>query len=268
MKQLLLAIQFLTIIPLRIRGEVSEKDIAGSLSAFVAVGFLQGILLVMVQYLSEMLFHPDLSIAITVFAPVFINGGFHLDGLADTFDALAVKSTGDNERDRQKRLAIMRAGSTGPIGVVAIVFALAFKYLLLKNLSHSIPFVFYSSILFFPVISKWTMVVSIYHGNPARNNGLGYMMTTGAGFKEFAAATLTLAGLFALLLTYSKNYNMNNYHFFYFLLAAAMYAFGRLAVSVCKNKFGGITGDNLGAINEVSEILFLAMVVIWLRLSI
>jgi adenosylcobinamide-GDP ribazoletransferase len=268
MKKLLLAIQFLTIIPVRVRGAVSEKDIAGSASAFVAVGLFQGILLIAAQYFSEALFHPDLAMAVTVFTLVLINGGFHLDGLADTFDALAVKSQGDFERDRQKRLAVMRDGSTGPIGVIAIIFALAFKYLLLKNLSNSIPFVFYSSLLFLPVVSKWTMTIAIYHGNPARNDGLGYIMTTGAGLKEIVISTITLIGLFAVALTYSKNYSPDKYHIFYLALMATMYILVRAAVSLCKNRFGGITGDNLGAINEASEILFLAAAVIWLRLSI
>lgn len=268
MKRLLVAIQFLTIIPLGIEVNVSEKDIGGCSAAFVAVGILQGILLVAVQYLTGRIFPQDLAIAFTVFALVLINGGFHLDGLADTFDALAMKSEGDIEKDRQKRLALMKDGTTGPIGVIAIVFDLAFKYLLLRNLSNFMPFIFYSSILFLPVISKWTMVLSIHHAIPAKNNGLGHLMIKGTGYKEVVISTLTLLGLFITVLIYSKDYSPDKQYLFYLILVGLMYLVSLLVLRFFNKRFGGITGDNLGAINEISEILFLLWVVIWLRLFI
>ena len=66
------------------------------------VGLLQGILLVLTDYVSGIFFHQDLVIAIVLLMLVLSNGGFHLDGLADTFDAIAVKSSGDFEKDKEK----------------------------------------------------------------------------------------------------------------------------------------------------------------------
>ncbi|MFH1014430.1 MAG: adenosylcobinamide-GDP ribazoletransferase, partial [Nitrospirota bacterium] len=93
-KQMLIAFQFLTVIPVKSRMTVSEDDIAKSSSAFVLVGLVQGILLIVTDYLAGTVFHQDLIPALILLALVLSNGGFHLDGLADTFDAIAVKSSG------------------------------------------------------------------------------------------------------------------------------------------------------------------------------
>ena len=65
------------------------------------------------------------------------NGGFHLDGLADTFDALSVKSSGDHAADRERRLRVMKDSTTGAIGVIAIVMTMLLKFLFLNNLFSS-----------------------------------------------------------------------------------------------------------------------------------
>ena len=101
-KQMLIAFQFLTLIPVKSRMTVNEDDIAKSASVFVIVGFIQGILLITADYVSGIFFHQDLVIAIVLLMLVLSNGGFHLDGLADTFDAIAVKSSGDFKKDKEK----------------------------------------------------------------------------------------------------------------------------------------------------------------------
>jgi len=52
-KQMLIAFQFLTLIPVKSRMTVNEDDIAKSASVFVIVGFIQGILLITADYVSQ-----------------------------------------------------------------------------------------------------------------------------------------------------------------------------------------------------------------------
>ena len=265
---LLLAFQFLTIIPVKKTLAGDEDDIAKSASVFVVVGFLQGILLIAADYVSGIFFHQDLVIAIVLLILVLSNGGFHLDGLADTFDAIAVKSSGDFKKDKEKRLSVMKDGSTGPAGVTAIVFILLLKYLALKNLSHFLPFTYYSSLLLMPVFSKWAMVVSMLHGRAAREDGLGKIFMNKTGFKEAAISTLLLILILILIQTLSSRYALGNQHVFYAILFGVLYSFCRISVYFFNKKFGGLTGDTLGAISELTEIAFLFMVIIWSRLSI
>jgi len=267
-KNLLLAFQFLTIFPVKKKLAADENDIARSASVFVIVGLIQGILLISANYVSGIFFHQDLVIAIVLLVLVLSNGGFHLDGLADTFDAVAVKSSGNLEKDREKRLSVMRDSSTGAIGTTAIVFALALKYLSLKNVSYLMPFTYYSSLLFMPVISKWAMVISMFHGKSARKDGLGQIFIDRTGTREVSFATLSIILIFIAIVIFFGGFSLNYQFIFYAVLFAAMYVLSNLCVIFFNKKFGGLTGDTLGAISELTEITFLFMVIIWSRLFI
>lgn len=268
MKKILLAFQFLTIVPVKPGTTINETDMVKSTSAFVIVGLIQGILLIVTELISGMFFHPDLTTGMILLALVLTNGGFHLDGLADTFDAIAVKSGGNIEKDRTKRLSAMKDSGIGPTGAIAIVFTLAIKYLALQNLSHSTYFVYYSSLVLMPMLSKWAIVISMFHGKPAKQDGIGKIFLSKIKFKEVAISTITLIVFFALLQLTLSEYISTNYYIFYAVLLIIIYFLCRIWINFFNKKFGGLTGDTLGAINEVTEVLFLLMVIAWLRLFI
>ncbi len=264
----MLAFQFLTIMPLRVKGDVSEREIAQSAAFFPIVGAIQGILLVVGYTLSINFFPTELTTGILLLLLVLSNGGFHLDGLSDTFDAIAAKSEDNMEIDRQKRLAIMKDSTIGPIGVIAIVLTLLLKFLALNTLSHLSLFTLHFSLFLMPILSKWAMVISIFHGRPAREDGLGRIFINKIGFKEVAISTLIFFLLLILSLIFFSNYTSNNQYAFYVVLLVTIYFLCRAEVNFFNKKLGGLTGDTLGAISEVTEITFLLMVIAWSQLSI
>lgn len=266
MKRFLLAFQFLTIIPISKTATFSEDDLGRSSSCFVIIGFFQGMLLIASDYILGRVFHPDLVTGLILLVLVLSNGGLHLDGLADTFDAMAAKSEGNKEADRQKRLSIMKDSNVGSFGVIAIVFALALKYLSLKSLSNLLPFTYYTSLLLMPMLSKWAMVISMFQGKPARQEGLGRIFIDKTGFKEVAISTMTLLLIMALILLSPSRYMSLNQHLFYLLLLILLYFFCKIMVLLFNRRFGGLNGDTLGAISEITEIIFLLMVLVWLQL--
>ena len=268
MKRFLIALQFLTIIPVRKGINVSEVEIAKSSSVFVLVGIIQGILLIATDYIAGRVFHPDLVTGIILLVYVLSTGGFHLDGLADTFDAIAAKAEGSPDADQQKRLSILKDTATGPMGVTAILFSLGLKYLLLTNLTHFLTFTYYSSLFFLPVISKWTMLISMFHGKQARENGLGNLFINKIGVKEVALSTTILCLLLILPKFLFSYYIPDNQYIFYALLLVTMYLLCRVWILFFHKKFGGLTGDMLGAVSEITEVIFLLMVVLWSRFSI
>jgi adenosylcobinamide-GDP ribazoletransferase len=255
MKMLLIALQFLTILPVRVRGDVSERDMARSAAAFPAVGALQGAVLVGAAIVFGKVFPASLSLALVLLVLVITNGGFHLDGLADTFDALAARG------GRERKLSAMKDSSTGAIGVTAIVFSLAIKYLALLGIAEAGRFPFYFSLLLMPMLSKWVMLAGMFHGKPAREDGLGRVFIEGVGAREFAAGA-TAAGLFAALPVVLLSAHARWYPF-----AAAsliiIYAGARAWFWFLKRGLGGLTGDTLGAAGELSENFFLLMVLAW-----
>lgn len=267
-KRFLLALQFLTIIPVKVKGDINDADMAKSASFFVIVGLFQGIMLIIADLGFGVFFHHDLVIGLLLLLLIISNGGFHIDGLSDTFDAIAVKSSGSRDEDIKKRLSAMKDSTSGPAGVTAIVCALGLKYLSLQNLSHSQYFAYYSSLLLMPLVSKWTMSLSMYYGTPARQDGLGKMFIDNIGLKEVAVSTSTLLCIIALLPIFFSSYISHLYYVFYSVLLIILYFFARVSVMFFNKKIGGITGDILGATSEAAEIIFLLMVIIWQRLSI
>jgi adenosylcobinamide-GDP ribazoletransferase len=266
MKRLLLALQFLTIIPVGVAGKPSEKEIAESSMLFPVAGALQGLLLLIAALLLARIFPLDIVSGFLIVIAVISNGGFHLDGLADTFDALAVKSSGDALADREKRLAAMKDSLTGPIGVLAIVLVILLKFILIRNLlSFPVPLTAFLILYLMPVFSKWTMVPAMYHGVPARNTGLGKIFIDGTTMR-----CLVVSSVLMLILSVGPfgthvwlHYGLRGISFF--AMMPAGYLFSLACARYCNKVFGGLTGDTLGALCELSEILYLTGAYIWLQ---
>ncbi|OPY75903.1 MAG: Cobalamin synthase [Syntrophorhabdus sp. PtaU1.Bin153] len=266
-----LALQFLTVIPVKITGRVSPQDVSGSSIFFPVVGAFQGLLLSVCSFLLLSRFSADAAGVILVLFYALSNGGFHLDGLSDTFDALSVKSTGNHETDREKRLKAMKDSTTGSIGVVSLCLALLLKYVLVREILIYSSYFNTSLILFLmPVLPKWTMVAAMCRAAGARKEGLGMiflentkaghvvlttLVTLALGFGAFSVASLTGPG--TLLSGLSL--------FTPFLLSgmAILALFARFLTRIFEKAFGGLTGDNFGAIHEISEIIFLAITCLW-----
>ena len=172
MRSILLAIQFLTILPVRLKGEISESDIARCAAFFPLVGAVQGLMLFTAAVMLSMIFPADVVSGFVIALAIIINGGFHLDGLADTFDALAVKSSGDPVRDGAKRLSVMKDSVTGAIGVVAIVTVILLKFILIKNvLSFPVPLTAFLVFSFMPVFQSGSWCRPCITGHPPGMTG-------------------------------------------------------------------------------------------------
>lgn len=256
MKRLVLAFQFLTIIPLGNTEEVSEEDMGKATAFFPVVGAIEGILYVSLAYLFLKVFPSDLTNGLLLFAMVIINGGLHLDGLSDTVDAVASRG------DREKKLAVMKDSTVGPAGVIAIVLVLLLKYLLLNAVAfYSSREAYYSALYLLPVLSRWTMVPAIYHCSSVRDSGLGRMFIVHTDTKELLLSTgLVLAGCILLM---PVNPDLRILSFVFMFMMPVLYIFSRTAVVFFGNHFGGMTGDSFGSVYEISIILFLMSWVIW-----
>lgn len=262
MKNLLLAIQFLTIIPVGRSQRCADTDFPKIVPYFPVVGFLQGICLLAMDLILGRFFHPDLCIALVLLTYVLINGGFHLDALADTFDALSVRG------DKERKLSVMKEGSVGAVGVVAIVFALSLKYLAIKSISNLLPLVYYSSLLFMPVLSKWSMVLALYYGSPARKDGLGSLLIGKVSSRSLIFSALSLSCLLGGLFVAPKIYIPEGLFIFFMVIIVVIYILVRFLIVFYKGHFGGLTGDTVGSVAEIMEVIFLIMVILWSRLYI
>lgn len=247
-KIFLFALQFLTIIPIKLSSKIEDTAIGRSTIFFPLVGAIQGTILIGTNILFSKLLPTDVVSGVILVILILTNGGFHLDGFADTIDGIAGGNT------KEKQLEIMRDSQIGAIGVVAIAAILLLKFLALNNL----PLDTKNYILFLtPVIGRWAIVPMAYWANYAREgNGLGKAFTKHTGIKEFLIATI-----FVLLFS-------SIFWSWQILPCLIILLFSTYLISAFfKKRLGGVTGDIFGFQSEVTEVLFLLLVLINFKLS-
>lgn len=246
MKKFLLALQLLTIIPVKIKGSAGERELGRSTAFFPLVGAVQGIILVGANLLFSKFLPHDIASALTLIVLILTNGGFHLDGFADTIDGLAGGST------KEERLNIMKDSRIGAIGVVAIVLLLLLKFLCINALaSHLAPPSSYALFLL-PIIGRWSMVPMAYWGDYARpDGGLGKAFAEYTGLKELLLATGLMLIFSVMLLSWHG-----------LVYAGVLFIAAYFMTLFFKKKLGGVTGDVLGFQSEVSEVIFLILAIL------
>jgi adenosylcobinamide-GDP ribazoletransferase len=237
LKSLLAAFRFLTIVPLRVKIEESDELFASSMTFFPVVGLSIGGFLFLVYRISSILFSPLLVNALVLLGWVFITGALHLDGFMDTIDGLAGGKT------KEERLKIMKDSSSGAKGVVGLVGLMGLKFLLLLEIDSPLKT---GTLLLTPVVGRWSMVTAAYLAPYARVEGLGkaFIAHKGEGTIFWTSLTATFLGLFIF-----------KFPFLYIIgvCLGAVY----LSTLYFKSRIGGITGDTLGALNEIIELTVL-----------
>jgi len=261
MKKILLAFQFLTIIPVQDMGEVSEEEMGRTTAVFPVVGIIEGGIFLILSVIFLKILSPEITSLLLITIMVLMNGALHIDGLADTFDAIASRG------DREKRLSIMKDSALGVAGTVAIVLDLLLRYVLLNALlSHPISKSYYAVIFLLPVMARWTMVPVALYGKSAREEGLGRLFAEYTKLREMLIATGVL--ILSLILVFIVTLEFSLFGFYCMAVFPVLYGFGLLAVWFFNKTFGGLTGDSFGAVYEISILLVLLMSVIWLQDSI
>lgn len=255
-KGFIAAFCLLTIIPLFKKEELKEEDLLISPSLFPIVGLIEGTLCALFTYLISLFLPKDPSILFSMLLLVLINGGFHLDGLSDTFDGISIKPLPDKEIEREKRLSIMGKGVQGPSGSTAILFDLFFRFVLLREIWDSDHFFLVLSLL--PVPSKFAIILSMFLGKPAKKEGIGALFI--GKIKKVQLLFSFIFFLIPILFSFRSFENFTLF-FLFFLLILLFSVF--LLNRYFESKFGGLTGDMLGAINEIVEVIFLFWILSW-----
>ncbi len=237
MKNFLLALQFLTIIPVKIKG-FQERKTAEAIIYFPVVGLLLGLGLAGTNKILCILgFQQWVTNIILVILLAILTGGLHLDGLADTCDALF------SRKNKTEMLEIMRDSRIGTMGVLSLISVVLLKIAFLSSLPG---YLIGPSIVSACVLSRWSMPFSMFLFPYARQEGKAKFFIQGINIKIFMLSTLialscviliwNLKGLLLILIT-----------------AAAAYAIGNFT----NKKIGGITGDTIGAASEIMEVAIL-----------
>ncbi len=235
--ELSLAIGFLTILPVIDNRRASEDAVAASFEWFPLVGFVLGLALSGEDVILSYAFGQVTRSVLVVLSLTVISGAVHLDGLADTADALGAG------RDRDRALEILRDSRIGTFGGVAIFFDLILKILALSTLGGQAR---YFALILAPGLARYAMVMV--------GRRIDYLRSGGAGSTLLADARGWPRRKFVFILPVI------------FVLAAKFQGAKALAIAIAvviamrwfyRRWLGGVTGDLIGACGELVEIAVL-----------
>jgi adenosylcobinamide-GDP ribazoletransferase len=243
MSGLVLAIRYLTVVPVPWRGPEEGDRLGRAAAWFPVVGAGLGVLLAAIDRLTTHVFPGLLGALLTVTVWKLATGGLHLDGLADCLDGLM-------GRDREHRLAIMRDSRIGTFGAVGLILFLMLEIVAVAEL----PGPWRGRVLVaVPAIARAAPPVLARLFGAARPDGQGAAFAAGVGLGGAALAVvvalvvaigaLETVGLLAVAVPLA-------------LAAGAGWWFAR--------RLGGITGDVLGAAVETAELTAMLTVLAWL----
>lgn len=235
MKTLGLALSFLTTIPFPSIGLVSDEEMSRTAAFFPLVGLIVGGINTTVYLLGLRFWSPAVAAWLWLIANALITGGLHLDGWMDTFDALG------SRKGRSEMLAIMRDSRIGAVGGMAAVLLFGFKWSLLAE-SSVVP----SLVFLAPIVGRSAVLIATQTFSYIREKGLGH---------SFTGPLHPALWLFALTVVVTPLHLLTGV--MGLLAAAAASALALLWARVLSHKFGGLTGDSYGALNEATEVMFL-----------
>lgn len=229
---LLIALQFLTRLPVSLPGMPTPEQVGRSLLWYPAVGLLLGLLLwgahLLLGQTSALL-----QAAVILALWVAQSGGLHLDGLADTADAW-VGGFGDRERT----LTIMKDPRSGPIAVVVLVLLLLLKFAALFTLLQAGQGIY---LILLPWLGRSLLPLLLATTPYVRAGGLGQALADHLPRWQLPwvlgvhVAGMLLFGWQGLL-----------------ALAAGLLLFAWLRRALLQ-RLGGTTGDTAGALVELAE---------------
>ena len=206
---------------------------------YPCVGILLGAFMVMTDMLLARWLSTEVVAALLILLLVAMTRGLHQDGLADTLDGLA------GGRMPTDRLTIMRDPRIGAIGATGLFVSLILRYSALVSLPEPLKF---PALLCMPAIGRWAMVVGAYGASYARaEGGLAAPFLAHLSARHVLGATVVVVSLMVWSLGFAAALIV--------LLIGGILS--RLVTMCCRYYFAGITGDTLGATNEVIEISFL-----------
>lgn len=229
-----MALSFLTRVPVpvRVRG---VEDLAASIHWFPVAGAVIGAVVAGAYWLALVGLGPAASAAVAVVLGMMLTGAFHEDGLADTFDALG--GGGSAERSRE----ILKDSRLGTYGTAALVSSIVVRVGLVAGLDGRV------ALLALPAahaVSRAAAVGVMGLSGPAGGEGLGASYLRHVTRTRVRLGVLVGAGVGIALLGPIAGVGA--------CVAAGMATLGVRRWAV--RKIGGVTGDVLGAVQQVAEI--------------
>jgi len=240
------AIMFYTRIPCPSWVDHSEEFLNRSTRYFPLVGWIVGGISALVFLAMTQIWSPQIAIAGSMLASIWLTGAFHEDGLADVCDGFGGGWT------KEKILEIMKDSRLGTYGGVGLFFGLAMKWLALYELLHFLnTYQMLLAIVAGHSLSRWASATIIFSESYARADATSKIKPIA---QKMTVSELGIASVFGLLplatlILFAP--------FWYALVILVIVWIVRWWLVRHFNKhLEGYTGDCLGATQQITEIVF------------
>ena len=240
LRPFLIAVQFLTSVPVRLPEVPGPADQARALLCYPLVGMAMGLTLALIGLALDAALPPMPAAALLLAVWVAASGALHLDGVADTADGWL-----GGGGDRARTLRIMRDPRTGAAGAVALVVLLLAKFSALVSLLVADA---WAVLIVAPLLGRAAMPALLVTTPYLNARGLGAVMARHASRRE---ALLVSAGA-AVLALLAVGVTMG--------ALAALLTVGVSSVAALAWRqrlmrwLGGTSGDTAGALLELVEV--------------
>ncbi len=229
---------FLSTIPVGITMEGIEKLMKHAY-LFPVIGAILGIILGITGYIFSVIFPQAVMPVAIIIAIYFLTGFNHIDGLADFGDGIAAHGT------REKKIAAMRDTAVGTGGLVFCMIALLGVFESLSSISKvMLP----AALIVAETGAKQSMVTVAAFGNKL-HEGFGSITVENTKLSDF---------IIGMVFTGAVSY------FFLRVLGIEAFIVSQLAAFLVLNTanrhFGGVSGDIIGASNEVGRLAALLFI--------
>jgi len=255
LQPLLIAIQFLSSLPVGHLPMPKDKDVGASLMFYPVVGALLGLILSALAIALMQVFGSSLSAALLLTGWVVLTGALHVDGLADCADAW-MGGLGSKKRT----LELMKDPTSGPIAIATVVLVMLVKYAALEALlTQALAQKSYYLVLVWPLMLSRMSAMVLFATTPyARKNGLGKAISEHLSTNAVWCVCCVVLVIACLVF---------GWHLIMILIAGLAVFMYLRHLMLCR--LDGCTGDTAGALIELSEVAVLLACVAYfsMRLS-
>jgi adenosylcobinamide-GDP ribazoletransferase len=231
LKEISSVFSFLTIIP---SNNTDLETVARYMHVFPIIGIGIGLLIASIGFGLSFFLEPLIVALLVVASIAIITGIHHTDGLADFADGLMTRGTKEKKRNAMKDL------STGSAGIVSVVLSIVGVII---ALSLTTGYELFQAILLSEILAKFSMVLMASIGKSAAAGSNSPFMQIMKDKRRLAVAgVITIIPLVVIGGTTGL------------ILFGASIGVTLFLIGLSTRSFGGITGDVLGAANELTRL--------------
>ena len=235
-KSFILMITFLTRIPIPMKFDFDTKDFVKGFIYFPIIGGIIGSTLI-IPFVFYDYIPANVFAFLIIILYLLVVGGLHIDGVSDVFDGIF------SARSKERMLEIMedsRVGAFGVVGLIIYFFGMYIGLLEVVQMEQGILYVFLT-----PVIGRTMALMGAGFSSYAKEEGLGKSLVEGITTRMSIVLILSMC-MIAFVISLSA------------LVKVAVTIIIVLIITWRIHKIlGGITGDVIGLLVEVSQVVFL-----------